>query len=63
MSLVVLLFGKFCREAIGHQDVKISCNNLSIVFFLLSIRLWYVEVCQFRLRPCVGQLSGAVSYW
>ena len=32
MSLVVVLFGKFCREAIGHQDVKISCNNLSIVF-------------------------------
>ena len=57
MPLVVVLNYQFCREVIGRQDLK-SCSDWAVVVLLrlLSMRLLFVEVCQFHLRLCMSRL-------
>ena len=45
MSLVLVLIGQFCRDVIGHQNVKVVVIG-QLLLLLFSIRLLFV--CRFR---------------
>ena len=56
MPLTVVWMGQFCRNVIGHQNVKVAVICVGCYVLLHSIRLLVVDVCQFRLRSCMSRL-------
>ena len=56
MSLTVVWMSQFCRNVIGHQNVKVAVICVGCYVLLHSIRLLVVDVCQFRLRSCMSRL-------
>ena len=55
MSLIMVWIGQFCCDVNGYQNVKVAVTA-RLLLLLFSIRLLFVEVCQFHFRSCEVQV-------